>query len=211
MTNPENVKTGTTTVGLVYKDGVVLAADMKATMGHLSYDEEVRKVYPITNNLGVTIAGSVGDALTIVRFLKSHAKMFEIEREGKFSPKAAAVFLSNILNGNRYYPYMVQLIIGGFVKEPELYDIDPSGGLLERKKYAVTGSGTELALGTLDHLYSVGMTEEQAISTAIKAVEAAKRRDVYSGGLSVTLLVINKDGVRELNSTEIKKYLAQSN
>ncbi len=203
----KTMETGTTTVGLVFKDGVILSSDMKASMGHLNYDEEVKKVFKITDYMGVTIAGSVGDALTIVRFLKSHAKLFEIEREGRLTPKAATVFLSNILNSNRYYPFLVQLIVGGFVGKPQLYDIDPSGGLLERKKFAVTGSGTELALSVLDDNYKDDLNEEQAIKVVVKAIEAAKKRDNYSGGVAINLMIINKDGVKELNLKEVKKYL----
>ena len=69
----ESVHTGTTTVGLVYADGVVLASDKKASMGHLAYDLDIQKIYKITDSVGLTIAGSVGDALTVVRFLRSHA------------------------------------------------------------------------------------------------------------------------------------------
>ena len=193
----KRLKTGTTTVGLVTKDSVVLAADMRASMGHLAYDEEVNKIYKIADNVALTIAGSVGDALTLVRFLRSHAKLFEIERETKITPKAIATFASNILNSNRFYPFYVQFIIGGINQKPELFDVDPSGGLLERKQFAVTGSGTELAMSVLDQNYNENFSTEQGIELAVRAVKASKKRDIYSGGIAVKVTVIDKNGVKE--------------
>lgn len=198
MGESKELKTGTTTVGLITKDSVILAADMRASMGHLAYDEEVRKIYKITNNVAVTIAGSVGDALMLVRYLRSHARLFEIERETKMTPKAMAIYISNILNSNRFYPFFVQFIIGGVNDKPEVYDVDPSGGLLDRKRFAVTGSGTELAMAVLDQNYKEGMTTEQGIELVKKAVNAAKKRDIYSGGIAVNILVIDKNGTREI-------------
>ena len=167
----KDIKTGTTTVGIRTNDAVVLAADMLASMGHIAYDEESEKVYKITHYMGITNAGNVGDSLSIIRFLKAQAKLYEIERETRMSPKAASTFLSNILNGNRYAPYIVQTIIAGIDDEPEMYEISPFGGILKRKKYAANGSGTEMALGTLDNYYKEGLTEQDAIALAIKQVE----------------------------------------
>jgi proteasome beta subunit len=202
----KQLKTGTTTVGLITQEAVVLAADMRASMGHLAYDEEVTKIYKITDNVSLTIAGSVGDALTLVRYLRSHAKLFEIERETKITPKAIATYVSNILNSNRFYPFFVQFIIGGVNKKPEIFDVDPSGGLLKRNKFAVTGSGTELAMSSLDQNYKEQLSTEEGIKLAIKAVNASKKRDIYSGGISVKVTVIDKNGTRELNRQEIEKY-----
>lgn len=206
----DKIKTGTTTIGLVVQDAVILASDSKASMGHLNYDEEANKVFKITDYLGLTIAGSVGDALTIVRFLRTQAKIYEMERESKMTPKAAATLLSNILNANRYYPYFVQFLIGGVNDYPSLYDLDLSGGLLPREKYAITGSGTELALATLDNIYKEGMTEDEGIGVAVKTIMEAKRRDNFSGGVNINLLVISKKGTRELSKTEVEKYIKKN-
>jgi proteasome beta subunit len=203
----QELKTGTTTVGVVFNDGVVLAADAKASMGHLAYHEETRKVYRISDNLGITMAGSVGDAQMVVRFLKSKARLFEIERENRMTPTAAATFLSNVLNSNRYYPFIAQFLLGGVNNRPELFDIDPAGGMLERRDYAVTGSGTELALSVFDQNYQQGMDEEFAVKLAVKAVEEAKRRDNYSGGFIITIMIITQKGIKELKIDDAKKFL----
>jgi len=203
----KDLKTGTTTLGLRTKDAIVLAADMRASMGHIAYDDESKKLYKITDRLAVTNAGSVGDSLTVIRFLRSQARLYELEKETKMSVKAAATFLSNILNANRYYPFQVQFVIGGVNNEPELFEVTPFGGILERKQYAVSGSGTEPALTTLDNDYRSGMTEEEGVRLAVKGIQAGKRRDVFSGGKSVSVMVIDKNGIRELDEKDVAKYL----
>lgn len=208
MDSEKQLKTGTTTVGIRLKNAVVLAADMKATMGNLSYDEESQKLYKITDSMALTNAGVVGDSLTIIRFLKGQAKLYEIERETNMTVKAAATLLSNVLNSTRYYPFMVQFIIGGVNSESEMWEITPNGGILERSKYAATGSGTELAIAILDQGYTENMSEEDAIRLAIKAIKAGVRRDIYSGGKGASVMVIDKDGARDLSPKEIEKFSA---
>jgi proteasome beta subunit len=209
LDNKNDLKTGTTTVGIILKDSksVVLAADMKATMGHLNYDEESQKIYKITDYLAVTNAGAVGDSLTIIRFLRSQARIYEIERESKMSVKAASTFLSNVLNSNRYYPFSVQLLIGGANSKPELYELTPYGGMLERRQYGVSGSGTELALSVLDQNYRPNLSEKEGIALAVEAVKAAKRRDVYSGGRSISVMVISPSGIRKVPEKDVEKLI----
>lgn len=209
MAENHELKTGTTTVGLVAKECIILAADMRASMGHLAYDEESQKLYKVTDNIALTNAGSVGDGLTLIRFLRAQAKLYEIERDTKISVKAIATFLSNVLNSSRYYPFGVQFIIGGVNKGPELFELDPLGGSLERKKYAVSGSGTEMAMATLDQNYRDEMQEEEAISVAVKAIQAGKKRDIFSGGKSIAVMVIDKKGVRELDQKATVKFIKE--
>lgn len=184
-----------------------MAADAKASMGHLAYHEETRKVFKISDNLGITMAGSVGDAQMVVRFLKSRARLFEIERENRMTPTAAATFLSNVLNSNRYFPFIAQFLLGGVNNQPELFDIDPAGGMLERKDYAVTGSGTELALSVFDQNFQHGLDEDSAVKLAVRAVDEAKRRDNYSGGFIITVMVIDQKGIKEMKIDDAKKFL----
>jgi len=202
----KDFKTGTTTVGLIAGNCVILAADMRASFGHIAYDEESQKLYKITDSIAVTNAGAVGDSLTLVRFLKSQARLYEIERETAITPKAIVTYLSNILNANRYYPFAAQFILGGVNDGPEIYEVTPYGGILKRDKFAVSGSGTEPAMTTLDQNYRPGLTEEEGIGLAVKAVNAGRKRDVFSGGRSVSVMVINKSGIRSLEDAEVQKY-----
>ncbi len=202
----EDRKTGTTTIGLIYKDGVVMATDQRATMGHIA-DKDVRKLYPITEFVAVTTAGTVGDSLALIRFLKSQANLYEIERATKITPKAVASLLSNVLNNNRYYPFIFQPILGGVNKKPELFELTPYGGIMEKDDYAITGSGTTFAMTTLDKEYKKGMTETETIDLAVRAIRAATNRDIYSGGDNVTVAVIDHKGYREIDPSEIEKIV----
>jgi proteasome beta subunit len=202
----QDTKTGTTTIGIIFKDGVVLAADQRAVMGHIA-DKDVRKVYKLTENVAVTIAGTVGDSLALIRFLRAQANLYEIERETKITPKAVASLLSNVLNGNRYYPFIFQPILGGINQKPELFELTPYGGIAEKENYAITGSGTTFAMTTLDKEYKKGMNEKEAIDLAVRAVRAATNRDIYSGGENVTVIIIDKNGYREIDSNEVQKIV----
>ncbi|MBI4053604.1 MAG: proteasome subunit beta [Candidatus Diapherotrites archaeon] len=201
------LKTGTTTVAIVFGQGVVLGADQRASMGHLAYDEESPKIYTISDKIAVTNAGSVGDSQVIVRFMKSQVLSYELERQAKMTPQALATFLSNVMNANRYYPFISQFLIAGVNSGPEIFELEPFGGVLERPKYAVSGSGTELALSVLDSNYRSNLSEEEALSLAAKAVKAATKRDIYSGGKSISLCVVDAKGVRHLSQPEVLKVL----
>jgi len=205
----EGKKTGTTTIGIIGHDFVLFAADQQATMGNIAADDDVLKVYKITDNVALTIAGGVGDALAIIRFLKAQANLYEIERGTKITPKAITSLLSNVLNGNRYYPFIFSPLVGGVNNSAELYEVDPFGSISEKKKYGSTGSGSDFAIATLDSDYKEGMTEDEAIILGIKAVMTAKGRDIYTGGKSITVSIINKNGFREVDSKEIEKTISK--
>lgn len=200
-------KTGTTTLGLVCKDCTILAADMQVTMGNLVGGKEYEKIYKINEKIGVTIAGSAGDALTVVRFMRSKTKLYEIEREIAMTPKAAMTFLANVLNANRYFPFISSFILGGYNGAPELYMTDVVGGFGKEAQYTADGSGYQLVHGLLEEEYQKGMSEEEGIRLAIKAVTVAKKRDVFSGGRSIRVVVIDKAGYREIPEAKIKKLI----
>ena len=208
MKEAQKLNLGTTTIGLVGKEAVVLAADMKATLGNIASDNNITKIYKLNNKIAITIAGGVGDALTVVRFLRSHAKLFEIERENPMTTKALITFLSNILNGNRYFPYQAFFIVGGYNNKPELYTSDLVGGFNEVDKFTSTGSGFELAYGFLEDQFREALPTEKVIELAVKAIKVAKKRDIYTGGESVKVVIISKDGVKELAKKDIEKYLS---
>ncbi len=199
----ETYKTGTTTVGIISKDSIVLAADMQATMGNLQSNNDMTKLYKINDHLAVTISGSVGDALVLVRFLKVQASLYELEHKTPMNTKACATLLSNVLNANRYYPYYTQFILAGSVGGLSIYNIDIAGGVVQEKEFSFSGSGSELALSVLDNKYKTDLSTNDAIKLAKEAILAAKKRDVYTGGQGIKLFVITKDKIEEL---PIAKY-----
>ncbi|MHA2066135.1 MAG: archaeal proteasome endopeptidase complex subunit beta [Candidatus Thorarchaeota archaeon] len=200
---PEQLKTGTTTVGLTAKDCTVLASDTRATMGLLIANKTAQKIYKITDRIGATIAGSVADAQNIMDLLRAESKLFEIQRGRPMRVKALTRLLSNIMFSGRGY-YMLQSIVGGFDEDgPQVYYNDFIGSVLT-DKYIATGSGSPVALGVLEDAYKDDLTKPKAIELAVRAIAAAIERDAASGN-SILVSVIDKDGYQELPKEKILK------
>jgi len=203
------MKTGTTTAAVVCKDCVVLGADKKATMGNLVATKRAEKVHKITNYLGMTIAGSVGDAQALIRLLSAEAKLYELE-EKKGSVAAMATLLANILRSayKSFIPEFVQLVLGGYDDEgPALYSLDAAGGLTKEEDYTFSGSGSVMAVGVLEDAYRPDMSEEEAVELLVRAINSARERDVYSGGVSIDVAVIDKNGFRFVPKEKIEAIL----
>ena len=195
---PEIRKTGTTTLGMVCRDGVVVAAEKKSTMGYLIASKESEKIIPVSDHIAMTIAGASGDAQALARYLKAELKLFSIQNQRKISVRGAASLLSNILQGGRwtYMPYMVQLIIAGYDESPAIFSLDAIGSVEEEKKFFSTGSGSPMALGVLEDGYKENISAEEASRLAVRAIRAAIERDIGSGGKAIDVAVINKDGMK---------------
>ncbi|MPW39640.1 archaeal proteasome endopeptidase complex subunit beta [Thermococcus sp. 101 C5] len=189
-------KTGTTTVGIKLKEGVVLAADTQASLDHMVETLNIKKILPITDRIAITTAGSVGDLQALARMLEAEARYYQFTWGKPMTAKAMANLLSNILNESKWFPYMVQIIIGGYVEEPTLASLDPLGGLIF-DNYTATGSGSPFAIAILEDGYREDMTVEEAKELAVRAVRTAGKRDVYTGDRKVQVVVITKDGMTE--------------
>lgn len=199
----EELKTGTTTLGLVAKDCVVLASDQRATMGFLIANKTAKKIYKITDRIGATIAGSVADAQAMMDLLKAEAKLFEIQRGRPIRVKALTRLLSNIMFQARG-GYLLQCLVGGFDDEgPQVFYSDYIGSVLP-DKFTSTGSGSPIALGVLESEYKDDLPKKKAIEIAVRAVAAAIERDAASGN-SILVSVIDKDGYQEVDKETILK------
>ncbi len=199
----EITKTGTTTVGLIGKDCVILASDQRATMGLLIANKTAQKIFQITDRIGLTIAGSVADAQSLVDLLRAETKLFEIQRGRPIRVKAMTRLLSNILFQGRGL-YMVGFLVGGYDDDgPQIYQSDFIGSILS-DKFVSTGSGSPVALGALEAGYKDDMPKKKAIELAVRAVAAAIERDAASGN-SILVSVIDKDGYEALEKDAIMK------
>ncbi len=201
---PEIRKTGTTTIGMVCKDGVVMAAEKKSTLGYLIASKESEKILPVEDHVAMTIAGASGDAQTLARYMRAELKLFAIQNGRKISVKGAASLLSNILQGSKFYPYYVQLIIAGFDTKPAVFSLDAIGSVEEEKRFFATGSGSPMALGVLEDGYRDGISIEEGGKLALRAIKSAIERDIGSGGRAIDVAVITKDGIK-ITRNEIEK------
>ena len=189
----ENVtKTGTTTLGIVCKEGVVIATETRATMGTLIAHKETKKLYKIDEHIALATAGLVGDLQVLARYLNAEANLYRLKRDVKMPVQSAATLMSNIMNQRKFYPYYVQLILGGFDSTGgHIYSLDAAGGAIP-DKYTSGGSGSPYVYGVLEDSYEENMTIDRGIDIAIRAIDAAKKRDSASGGLT-NIAVITKD------------------
>ena len=193
----ENTKHGTTTVGLKCSDGVILASESRATMGNLIANKETPKIFPIQDHIWITTAGSVADAQKLVRFMQVETNLYQIERDHSMKVDAAVSLLSNILHGNKWFPYWVQLLVGGYDSEPRLYSLDAVGSALEEKVVS-TGSGSPFAYGLLEAQYKEGASVDENISVAARAIKSAVERDAFSGN-GINIVAITKSGYTRID------------
>ena len=203
----EILKTGTTTVGLVCRDCVILASDSKSTLGYLVSSKTAEKIIQVDERIALTTAGGSGDTQALARILKAEINIYKMTRGTDLTVPGVVTLLANILQSARYYPYMAMLIIGGVDKDgTHIKSIDPVGGM-EEEKYASTGSGSPIAYGVLEDNYQEGMLKEDGIKIAVRAVKAARERDIFSGGKDILVAVIDKNGVEFVNKEKIKELI----
>jgi proteasome beta subunit len=205
----EKLKTGTTTVGLVCNGAVILGAERKATMGYLVANTHTHKILPVDEHIAMTIAGLVGDAQALERYIKAELKLYRLNEERRINVKAAAHLVANILYARRFYPYYVQLLIGGYDEEPHVYSLGADGSVLEEKEYFSTGSGSPMALGVLEDGFRKNMPMEEAKKLVARALRSAIKRDIASGGSGIDITVIDSRGVHELHDEETKKLVGE--
>ena len=206
MEQNDVTKTGTTTLAMVCKEGVVVATETRATMGHLIAHKKTKKLYRIDEHLALATAGLVGDLQVLARYLNAEANLYRLKRDTKMPVKSAATLMSNILNQRKFFPYYVQLILGGFDGTGgHVYSLDAAGGAIP-DKYTAGGSGSPYVYGVMEDLYEDGLSTEEGIDIAIRAISAATNRDSASGGM-INVAVITKDGFKEITEEEVKKRL----
>ena len=196
--NAQNLKTGTTTVGLTTKDAVILATDKRASMAYFVASKTAEKLHRIQDHLWMTIAGGVADALYLVDILRAETTIFQLAHDGKpILVKSAAKLLSNILYQNKMFPFEVGLILGGVTEEegPVLLDISAYGSILP-EKYCAVGSGQNFSYGVLEARYKDNLTIEEGKEIVKKAVTSSIIRDMASGN-GIDLVVVKKEGSTE--------------
>ncbi|MCW7076824.1 MAG: archaeal proteasome endopeptidase complex subunit beta [Candidatus Syntropharchaeales archaeon] len=196
-------KKGTTTVGLICNEGIVLGSENRATMGNFIASKKAKKIYQIDDLVAMTTAGLVGDAQTLVRFIMVETNLYRMRRTESMTIKGIVTLMSNILNGNRFFPYYVQLLVGGVDYEgSHIYSLDAMGGLSKEDEIVSTGSGSPIAYGVLEDRYHDGMTIDEGIELAVRALHTAMKRDSASGE-GIDIVTVEKVGYKEIEKDRI--------
>ena len=186
-------------LGITYDCGVVLASDRRIAFNNFLVSKTTKKTFVITPKVGAACAGLVADMQILSLQISALAKIRRMEIKRDVPPNTIAKMFSNMLYERRFFPLYTQTIVGGIVDEPKIYTLDPGGSVLP-DDYAAVGSGAEMALGVLDPQFKKGMTEQEALDLAVKAIRSASMRDSASGD-GIDILLINKDGTKETTET----------
>ncbi|HYA71148.1 MAG TPA: archaeal proteasome endopeptidase complex subunit beta [Thermoplasmata archaeon] len=197
---------GTTTLGMVCKDGVVLATERRATAGSFIANKQTQKLFRIDDNIGLTTSGYVGDVQVLARYLKAEVALYRMRRSAPLSVEGAATLLANILSGSRYYPYWAWMILGGVdSKGGHVFSLDAGGGCIE-DRYVSVGSGQMMVYGLLEEAYSRELSTSDGVDIALRGLTVAMKRDSASGDGYVVHIISPKE-YRELAEDEINKRL----
>ncbi len=187
---------GATTIGVVFKNGVILASEKRVSYGYFIASKGGRKVFKITPQIGAACAGLVSDMQVLVRDVEANANLFDMDVGRKISVRAAAKLMSNILFNRRMAPLITQTIVAGIDDEgPSLWVLDVLGSVLP-DDYAVVGSGTEVAIGVLEEGYRKDLSAIEAKELVTRAIKSAISRDTLSGD-GIDFLTITKESATE--------------
>ncbi len=200
----KDLKKGTTTLGLVCKDGIVMATEMRATMGNLIGHKTTQKLFKISDNMALTVAGLVGDAQMLARWLSAEVKLYELKTGTSMSLKASSTLMANIMNGRRYMPFWVQLLLGGIDSEGgHVYSLDAAGGSIP-DKFQTTGSGSPFVYGVLEDRFVENLSVKEGKELGVRALTAAMKRDSASGD-GISMCVIDSTGYHKVSQEDIDK------
>jgi 20S proteasome subunit beta 2 len=194
MRAPRTTSTGTTIVGMCYKDGVVMGADSRATAGNIIADKQCMKVHKLTDSIYACGAGTAADLDQVTKMLSANLRLNELN-----TGKKARVITAMRHAKQHLFKYMgyigAYLLIGGVdAVGPHLYDVSANGTTMA-KAYASDGSGSYAAISVLERDFKQGMSEADAKELVQRALEAGMHGDNASGN-SLNLVVITIEGAK---------------
>ncbi len=191
---------GATTLGLVCRDGVVLASERRVSYGYFVMSKSGKKVFKLADKIGAACAGIVADMQTLTREVSAYLNLYSYERDYGPTVRTAAKLMGSMLFERRYFPYLAQTIVGGIdATGAKLFVLDPLGSVIE-DKFTAVGSGSEIAMGSLEAEYKDGMSVDEGKALARKAVKTASARDIGSGE-GLDMLIITNNGINEERET----------
>ena len=197
----QKLKTGTTTIGIVCSDGIILAADKRMTAGNFIADRETEKVVPIVDDIAVTTAGTVSEIQRLIKLLRAELKLLEVRTTRKVTVKEAA----NLLTTMNYYGIRQMgewalaafLVAGKDINGFSLYDVSPDGVIKKQEKYTADGSGMVFALPIIESKWKKEINIQEGIKLAAEAINAAQLRDNASGS-GFDVWTITQDGLKKV-------------
>ncbi|MBI2667665.1 proteasome subunit beta [Candidatus Woesearchaeota archaeon] len=202
----EILQSGTTTLGIVCKEGIVLAADRRATLGgRIVAHKKTQKIAVLNDEMAVTWAGSVSDVQLLTKIIKAQIRLIELRRNKKLKVKEVANLLGSLLYSNmrQFFSGVAAFLLAG--KDDQgtfLYELGPDGSVMSHDDYVTDGSGMMYATGVLEANYKKDIPIVEGIRLGVKAVNASMQRDAASGN-GIDVYTITKDGVKKVFEKEV--------
>lgn len=197
---PSYTKTGTTIVGLIFADGVVLGADTRSTAGTTVADKNCEKIHYIAPNIYCCGAGTAADTENVTGMISSQLELHRYATGRQSRVNSAMTLLKSHLF--KYQGYIsAALVLGGVdCKGPQLFTIYPHGST-DSLPYCTMGSGSLNAMAVFEDGYRDDLTRKEGIELVTRAIRAGVYNDLGSGS-NVDVCVITKDGVEYIRNHE---------
>jgi proteasome beta subunit len=203
------LKTGTSILGIVCKDGIVMAADRQVTAGNIVMNKGEKKVFPINDYLIMAGCGVAADIQRVPKMLAAELKLKQLKSKTRPDVKSAVSLLGHMsYNGIRQpsmIPQQAGFLMGGVNEDGsvELYSIEPAGGSMKVEDYdANFGSGMPYILGLLEREYKKDITVEEGVKLAVESLKSSTQRDTGSG-YGMDVFIITKEGIKKVIDKEI--------
>jgi len=205
------VKRGSTTVGVKFKDGVVLIAD-KRIKSKLIEEEMMEKIYIIDEHIGCATSGLVADARILVDYARLISQIETVTYGEKITVEQLVKRISDYQQQYTQYggvrPFGASLLIGGIdEKGVYLMETEPSGAIMAYKAGCI-GSGRETVMEILEKEYKDNMSMDAALALGLKAVEAVSDDTLDKMTLEIGY-VSKKDGFKKMSKKEIEKVVSK--
>lgn len=203
------LKSGTTLVGIVCKDGIVMGADRQSTAGNLVVGKNIQKVIQINDYLVISATGMVADIELQKKVIRAELKLKELKSKRRPTVREAANLIGMMTYRNIRQPSMIPSIIGtlvgGFNEDGsvELYTIEPAGTAMKVEDYdANFGSGMPYVLGFLEREYKKDITIKEGVRLAEESIKSSTQRDTGSG-FGIDVFAIKKEDISHEVAQEI--------
>jgi len=211
------LSTGTSLVGIVCKDGVIMASDRKVTLGgQIVADKDFAKTEQINDYLVMSMAGTVSDAQVNLKIIGAQLKLKELRDKQRPTVKESANFIATMKFQNIRRPTMIPAIVSNLIAgldengKTTLYNVTPDGAIKEIETYDASGSGMQYIWGLLERQYKEDLTIEEGIELAIESIKSSSARDTASG-CGIDIFTITKDGINHISKQKVETVYKERN
>ncbi|MFO8020144.1 MAG: proteasome subunit beta [Promethearchaeia archaeon] len=196
MSQQQIMVPGAAGVAIKCKDGVVLGNDKRATWGYTVTNKSTKKVFKLTDNIGMAAYGLIGDFQMLTKIMRAQANLYELDAGEKISTRSMGKLVSNYLYSRKMFPLYTNVIIAGMDKDgPALYSLDAIGSLMP-DNYGTTGTSMLMAVGILEAEYDKEIKVQEGEQLVEKVIRNSLKRDAMAGN-GIDLLIINEGGAEE--------------